>query len=221
MRSIARTPGTQGYAEQAAELIPRYQAISFLEHHQAEMHLLAGRPGRVLDVGAGIGVDAAWFASQGHSVVAVEPTEAFRLAAMRLHASPSIEWLDDALPKLDRVRERGQMFDTVMLSGVWMHLDERERRDGMPRLASLLAPHGVVVLSLRHGPVPVGRRMFEVSAEETIELARQHGLQPVLHVKTESVQASNRAAGVNWTRLAFRHVPKRQQSVEGAALETA
>ena len=92
-----------------------------------------------------------------------------------------------------------------MLSAVWMHLDEAERGIGMPRLASLLAPRGVMVLSLRHGPVPVGRRMFPVSGDETIDLARQHGPRAVLNVQTESLQPLNRAAGVTWTRLAFRH----------------
>jgi hypothetical protein len=72
-------------------------------------------------------------------------------------------------------------------------------------VASLLAPGGVMVLSLRHGPVPAGRRMFAVSGEETVELARQQGLRPVLNTQTESLQPGNRAAGVTWTRLAFRH----------------
>lgn len=96
-------------------------------------------------------------------------------------------------------------FDTIMLSAAWMHFDESERHAGVTRLASLLSPGGVMVLSLRHGPVPVGRRMFQVSGEETIELAGQHGLRPVLNVRTESIQALNRADGVTWTRLAFRH----------------
>lgn len=201
----ASIPGTRGYVEQAAELIPRYEAISFVKHHQAELHLLPRTPSRILDIGAGTGVDAAWFAERGHSVLAVEPTAPFRAAAMRLHPSPSIEWLDDALPDLTLVLSRQQQFDTIMLSGVWMHLDEPERRVAMPRLPSLLAPDGVIVLSLRHGPVPAGRRMFDVSSTETIELARRHGLKPVLDVRTESIQESNRAAGVTWTRLAFMH----------------
>ena len=56
---------------------------------------------------------------------------------------------------------------------------------------------------IRHGPVPPGRRMFEVSAEETIALARMQDLHPVLNVRTESIQEKNRAAGVNWINLAF------------------
>ncbi len=204
MRSTS-TPGTQGYAEHASELIPRYEQISFTEHHRVALHLLPTVPSRVLDIGAGTGVDAAWFASHGHRVVAVEPTTEFRSAAIRLHPSPLIEWLDDALPELDVVLSRGQRFDTIMMSGVWMHLDEPERHVGMSRLASLLAPDGIIVLSLRHGPVPAGRRMFQVSGEETIYLASQHGLRAVFNAQTESIQASNRAAGVTWTRLAFRH----------------
>lgn len=201
---MAKTPGTQGYAEHAAALIPQYELISFTEHHQPELHLLPTVPSRVLDIGAGSGVDAAWLAERGHSVVAVEPTAEFLAAAMRLHPSPLIKWLDDALPGLDAVMALGQRFDVVMLSAVWMHLDEAERGIAMPRVASLLAPGGVMVLSLRHGPVPAGRRMFEVSGEETIALALRHGLVTVLNTHTGSLQAGNRAAGVTWTRLAFR-----------------
>ncbi len=204
MRSVTPVPGAQGYAEQAAELIPRYESISFVESYGAELHLFPAAPSRILDIGAGTGLHAAWFAAQGHSVLAVEPTAEFRVAAMQLHPSSSIEWLDDALPELNSVLERRQMFDVIALSAVWMHLDETERRAGMTSIASLLAPRGLVVLSLRHGPVPQGRRMFQVSAEETIELARQQGLRLVLDVQTESIQDSNRAAGVTWTRLAFR-----------------
>jgi SAM-dependent methyltransferase len=175
-----------------------------VEHHRPELHLLPTISSRILDIGAGTGVDAAWLAAQGHSVLAVEPTAEFRAAAMERHPSSLIEWLDDSLPELKLVFSRQQLFDTIMLSAVWMHLDALERRTGMPRLASLLAPGGVIVLSLRHGPVPGGRRMFQVSGEETIELARQHGLRPILNVQTESIQALNRADGVTWTRLAFR-----------------
>ena len=45
--------------------------------------------------------------------------------------------------------------------------------------------------------------MFEVSAEETIQLAMIQGLNPSVNVRTESSQEINRAAGVTWTTLAF------------------
>jgi len=200
-------PGTQGYAEQAHELIERYEAVPFPLKHQPELHLLPSSPGRILDVGAGTGVDAAWFASRGHAVVAVEPTRELREPGKALHPSSCIEWVDDSLPALERILARRQQFDAVMLTAVWMHLEQHERREAMPRLASLLAPAGVLVMSLRHGPVPAGRRMFEVSGDETIELARGCGLHLGLDAKAESADPANRAAGVWWTHLAFSRSP--------------
>ena len=137
------------------------------------LHLIPAVPSHVLDIGSGTGRDAAWFAAQGHRVVAVEPTEALRLPAMALHRSPRIEWLDDSLPDLALLRSRGDSFDLVMLTAVWMHLDVQQRRQAMPNLAALVRGGGTVIMTLRHGPVPPGRRMFEISADETIELARR------------------------------------------------
>ena len=83
-----------------------------------------------------------------------------------------------------------------------MHLDEQQRRQAMPNLAALLRPGGTIIMKIRHGPVPPGRRMFEVGAEETIELARIEGLHPVLNVRTEfeSGKKSRRRsrAGSTW-----------------------
>jgi hypothetical protein len=74
----------------------------------------------------------------------------------------------------------------------------------MPVIASLLATKGLMLMALRHGPVPAGRRMFEVTGAETVTLAARYGLQVLLDERTGSSQPENRAAGVEWTRLAFR-----------------
>ena len=66
-----------------------------------------------------------------------------------------------------------------------------------------------MIMSLRHGPVPPTRRIFEVSAEETMQLAQAQGLHPVLKRRTQSVQNVNRLAGVIWTRLAFMKAQER------------
>jgi SAM-dependent methyltransferase len=195
--------GTEGYADEAEELFRRYESIPAADAHRAVLHLIPTTPGSVVDIGSGTGRDAAWFASQGHRVVAVEPTDAMRIPAMALHPSPRIEWLNDSLPDLTVLLARGEQFDVVMLSAVWMHLDTRQRRQAMPNLAALVRAGGVMIMHVRHGPVPPGRRMFEVPAEETIELARMQGLKPVVNVRTESSQEQNRAAGVSWTTLAF------------------
>jgi hypothetical protein len=82
-----------------------------------------------------------------------------------------------------------------------MHLDQPERERAMGRVASLLRPDGLMALSLRHGPVPAGRRMFEVSAAETRALAARHGL-TTIHESKGSSQLGGPA--VWWDRLAFR-----------------
>lgn len=195
--------GTEGYAQNARRLIEQWQNISFVDHHEPVLHLIPKRPSSVLDIGTGIGTDAAALAAMGHRVVAVEPVDAFRIAGMKLHSSSNIDWLDDSLPDLAILRSRAKTFDLVMLTAVWMHLDEQERRRAMPNICALLREHATVIMSLRHGPVSEGRRMFDVSAQETIELAEAHGLRPVLDLQTESVQPANRSTGVTWTRLAF------------------
>jgi SAM-dependent methyltransferase len=200
---VVQVSGTEGYAEEAEALFRQYESIAFADAHRAVLHLIPAVPGRVLDIGAGTGRDAAWLAGRGHSVVAVEPTDAMRLPAMTLHTSPRIDWLDDSLPDLAALKARGETFDLVMLTAVWMHLDEGQRRQAMPNLAALARPGGTIIMKIRHGPVPPGRRMFEVGAGETIALARSEGLHPILNVRTESSQEKNRAAGVSWINLAF------------------
>ena len=201
----APVSGTEGYAEVAPELFRREHEIPFVSDHHAVLHLVPAQPCDVLDIGSGTGRGAAWFAARGHRVVAAEPVDELRRPAMVRHPSPLIEWIDDSLPRLVKLTRRNAQFDLVLLTAVWMHLDEEQRREAMPRAASLVKPRGVMIMSLRHGPVVPSRRMFEVSAAETISLAASVGLRSVLNVRASSVQKANQAAGVTWTRLAFEH----------------
>lgn len=196
--------GTKGYAEHADELFVRYEGLSFKEVHAGMLDLMPSHSGTILDIGSGTGRDAAYFAKIGHGVVAVEPTDELRVPAAKLHNSPLIDWVDDGLPVLGHLVTRGDLFDLIMLTAVWMHIDGREREIAMPILASLIKPGGIMIMSLRHGPVPSGRQMFDVSAEETIRLARAEGLSTLRNVQTESAQGLNRQNGVTWTRIAFR-----------------
>lgn len=195
-----RVSGTEGYGETAAERVKQYESLAFAHVHRDIFHLFPTPPSRVIDIGAGTGRDAAGFADLGHAVTAVEPTPELRSEAQRLHQQP-ITWIDDSLPELDRVHALGQRYDVVMLTAVWMHLDQAQRERAMARVAPLVRPDGLVALSLRHGPVPAGRRMFDVSAEETCELAARHGLATIHQSKGP---ASLGGPGVWWDRLAFR-----------------
>ena len=197
------TQSSRAYAAQAGELIARYESVSFVDKHASVMHLIPAAPSAILDIGAGTGADAAFLAAGGHHVVALEPTAEFRAAGAELHPSGRIEWINDCLPDLAAIRSRGQQFDLVMITAVWMHLDEQERRRAMPHVASLLRRGGVLTMSLRHGPAPAGRAMYQVGADETSGLARDCNLRCILSERNQSVQEDNRRAGITWTYLAF------------------
>jgi protein-L-isoaspartate O-methyltransferase len=77
-----RVSGTEGYAETADRLVEQYESRTFADVHKSILSLIPTTPCRALDIGAGTGRDAAALAAMGHSVLAVEPTE-----AMRAHGS--------------------------------------------------------------------------------------------------------------------------------------
>lgn len=196
-------PGTEGYAEDAEWLIPRYESVCVVDKYETVRHWLPARASTVLDIGAGTGLDAAWFAGKGHAVLAVEPTKALREAAARLHRSSRIEWLDDSLPALVETGKTRRRFELILVTAVWGHLAACERRQAMARIAALLEPGARLIMSLRKGPAPPNRRVFEVTAEETMELAQQNGLGVSWHGQAPSVQALNRQAGVTWSWMVF------------------
>ena len=194
--------GTDGYAAEAPSLFDRYERRSFDEVHASILHLLPAG-GRALDVGAGTGRDAAALAARGFAVTAVEPTAELREPAQALHPSPAIEWVDDGLPELGTLQQRRGTFDMVLVTAVWMHLTPEERAAAMAGVAPLVAPGGLLSVTLRRGKVPAGRRMFHVEPEELIAQADAAGLHCVFDRDEPSIGEDNRAAGVSWRRVAF------------------
>ncbi|SDJ74037.1 class I SAM-dependent methyltransferase [Streptomyces indicus] len=186
------------YAHAADQLAQRYESLTFESVHAEILHLLPDAPVRVADIGAGTGRDAAALAGRGHEVTAVEPVRELRLVAQRLHGDAPIDWVEDSLPGL---RGLEGDFGLILLSAVWMHLDEQERADAMRRLAELLSPGGLLIISLRHGPPPSDRKMFDVPADETANLAQECGLD-VLHLGGGQDQLGR--DDVRWSELALR-----------------
>ncbi|WP_169338969.1 class I SAM-dependent methyltransferase [Ralstonia insidiosa] len=196
--------GTAGYGSRATELAAQYESITFEAVHRDVIHLFPQHDADVLDIGAGSGRDAAALAARGHRVVAVEPTLELRQEGKRLHPLPNLEWVDDHLPLLQVMRSSARRFDLILLTAVWMHLDEAERKAAMSAVAGLVRAGGVIVMSLRHGPVPEGRRMFDVSADETIALGQQDGLQE--HHRSTREDMLGRG-DVTWSFLALKREP--------------
>ncbi|MBD0673677.1 class I SAM-dependent methyltransferase [Streptomyces sp. CBMA156] len=200
MNAPGSPAGTAGYGEEAARLAVQYESVTFAEVHRELLHHYPAPPAAVLDVGAGTGRDAAALAALGHRVVAVEPTPELRAAGERLHAGTDVRWVADALPGLPLLAAEGERYDLVLLTAVWMHLAPDERPPAMAALTRLLAPAGRLALTLRHGPVPPGRHMFDLPPEPTIALAAGHGLR--LHHRATRPDLHGRD-GVHWSLLLF------------------
>lgn len=191
-----------GYAEQADDLITEYERLDFQALLGQVTAFLPPPPAHVLDIGTGPGRDAAGLARLGYDVTAVDPVRAFVEHARTRYTDLDVDWRRDSLPALASFN-CGPVFDVVTLQAVWMHLDESERTAAMARLATLTAPGGVVMMSLRHGPVPEGRRMFDVSGEETIRLGARHGFSALNCLENQPSLLPGKA-DVSWTRLVLK-----------------
>ncbi len=168
------------YNREADKLVHQYESITFEELNEQILDLLPTLPSRVLEIGAGSGRDAAWFAKKSHEVVAIEPAHELRKRAQLLHDSPSITWVDDSLPHLEFVKSLGPSFDLIWLSAVWMHLARRERSIAFANLVGLLSSPGRIMFTLRHGPAPKGRKFHPVSVDELLEFSGEHQMKPIL-----------------------------------------
>lgn len=192
---------TEGYGQEADSLVDQYENMTFADVHRDTLHLLPKPPALILDIGAGTGRDAAYLAARGYQMVAAEPTAELRRHGMRLHADAAIEWVDDSLPDLKMLQQNPRRFDVILMTAVLMHLDEDERRQALASIAPLLAPQGLLILSLRYGPVPPGRRMFAVPPSEIIALAKTQGMTLIHQNDREDMKSR---PDVSWTYLAFR-----------------
>jgi SAM-dependent methyltransferase len=163
------------YDHGVAEFAAKFETLSPDALWAHVRDLIPARPGAIaLDIGAGSGRDAAWLASLGMTAVAAEPADQRLRLGRLLH--PELRWLEDRLPDLTFVNRLGLSFDIVLLSAVWMHLRPTDRPRAFRKMATLLKPGGLLLMTLRHGPAEPGRTLHPVSLGEVEALARDHGL---------------------------------------------
>lgn len=174
-------PSLEFYDEHAVALADSYESVAFENAYPflTDTFTAASSPLAVLDIGAGTGRDAAWIASKGHNVMAVEPSSSMLTIAQNLHQSERITWLMSELPRLGQLDASAGSFDVILLNAVWMHIVPQDRHASLQRLRQLLKSGGSIFVSLRLGPVNENRGMFEVSGPQFALDAKEAGFEVV------------------------------------------
>lgn len=196
-------PALRLYAANSATLAERYETVEPAQLFAPVLDLLPPPPARLADIGAGSGRDAAWFAGQGYPVTAVEPVAELRAEAQRRHPAARIDWVMDHLPLLPGLRGGATRFDLVTAIAVWHHLNPDQQGQAMASLSDLLLPGGLLILSLRHGPINPDAGLYAADPEAAMALAAGQGLTLMRRAKAGSVQARDHGAGIEWTWLAL------------------
>ena len=113
----------------------------------------------------------------------------------KLRQDPRVVLHDELNARHLTTRDLGGPVDFVTIDVSFISLTKV-----LPAAAAAMKPGGTLALSLRHGPVPEGRRMFDIGAPEMTALAEEHGLERIHHAERPSM---SQAPGVTWTILAF------------------
>lgn len=196
------------YTQNARTLSEQYNAMDSEQVHRHWRDLLPTQPGLACDIGAGSGRDAAWLASQGWDVIAVEPCAELRaLGEQYTNSQPTkthlsyagVTWLDDGLPELKTLRSLDQRFQLILMSAVWMHMPPAQHERAMRIVSELLAPGGLLVITLRHGP-DEAKRFHPVQADDVIRLAQDRAL---LNKRRARVNDLRQRDGVEWDVVVF------------------
>ena len=189
------------YDENAEAIVERHESIAPEKVNDWLEDILPNQPSLVLDVGAGSGRDAAWLASRGHQVIAVEPSEQMRARGVRLHGTDKIRWINDRLPGLENVHRLGISFDFILLNAVWMHVLPTNRRRAFRKLVTLLKPGAWMAISFRQADPGDLRSMFPCHVDELEQLARIHG---TFIERVETANEELTRPGIEWTRVIIR-----------------
>jgi SAM-dependent methyltransferase len=175
------------YSQNAQRYFSQYQSIIFEQVHGDWLPQLDGKTGLALDVGAGSGRDAA---------------AGLRELGQNATKDKSIQWIDDQLPDLNQARKLSYHFNLILVSAVWMHIPPTARERAFRILAELLAPSGMLVVTLRHGPGDGERVFYDVSREELEAFAKHRAFIPVA-LPTGRNDDELKCIEVTWETLAF------------------
>jgi SAM-dependent methyltransferase len=145
----------QGAATRFASFFGDAKRLRLLEHITPRLSALQQtlqRPLNILDIGAGTGMHAAYFAQMGHAVTAVDPVEEMQQEGKKLYTQPGLNFIVDSLPLLEKLGE--SRFDVIYSVAAWQYIKPEDRQSAMERAITLLHPGGILAIVW---PVPMSR----------------------------------------------------------------
>lgn len=202
----------QTYGQQAGRLCAVYNGLNTvdvlpgIENVLKEATQGIGSPNfaRGLDLGCGSGRDAFWAASRGVRMVAVDGSIDMIRQAWDTHQMPNITFIEDEIPTLQRIKNMGHSYNLYIMSAVWMHLDADERKKTIEFMDGMARRRAMAYITLRHGPSPEDRPMFETSVEEVQDMvAEVKGEVRVLPTVEDKLGRSD----VTWDYVAVKFQP--------------
>lgn len=203
MSEVNNNPNISFYNDNAEDLAEMYNSVNTEDVHSHIVSLVP-KSSKVLDIGCGSGRDAYYFASKGHSVVAVDPAVKILETAKEKYSHHNLVFLDDKLPDLEKIKGK---YDVVIMSAVWMHIEKKDRLKAAKRVTNLLNPQGIAVISLRHGAFKDNRKEIPVSVDE-IENILSKDLNINVSVLNENENDNFNREGVSWQTVIIKNTDK-------------
>lgn len=201
-----RVPGAEGYDRSVDRFIEVSLSLDFTTVCKAFIPFLPPPPARILDMGSGVGQNAAALSEAGYTMVAVEPVEPFLAKACAQYAHLPITWLRGSLPGIECLQEETGTFDFVLAEAVWHHLSPSEQTESLDKLASMLAPGGKLALSLRNGPAGLGTCVYSTDTPGTVVQAQRIGLECLFRQENIRSLLPNKDE-VRWSRIVLSNMP--------------
>lgn len=177
------TQTINAYEQHGADFAKRYRAITRVstERYKAAF----GYRARILDIGAGSGVDMAHLLESGYDVIGIEPSATLRRETLEHFPQLHARLHDAAMPlSEEHLKKWHRRFEGIMCSAVFMHLNKDEQKRAIHNIYDLLKPEGRLMLTVsatRNGlddqrRDEFGRYYAELSKERVHSLCESAGL---------------------------------------------
>lgn len=192
------------YNNNIDKCVEQYESLTFDMVHGDSVKNEIKKGSRILDVGCGTGRDAFYLASNGHKVVAIDPSDEMINYSKKNNYHENIEYIKSSLPSLDNVKGK---FDFILISAVWMHLDKDTQKKSIKELKKKMKGGAKMVILVRHGEFSDGRVPYEILDNNTLEKELKELKLKGKNISENKADLLNRG-DVYWSKLLIENLEK-------------